>query len=152
MLRVVLDTSVLVSNVLFPKGVPAQVFKAWRAHCYSLFTTRAILEELANTLSYPRIRRKYAISEDELQETLSLIRDEAFFVPGVTEVGDAALRDPNDQMILSTCIESRAHVLVSSDKDLLILGAYRGTEIVTPRQFLDIFLASDEDERFATVP
>lgn len=59
------------------------------------------------------------------------------------------MRDPNDLMILSACIEARAHVLVSSDKDLLVLGAYRDTEIVTPRQFLDIFLPGDEDERFA---
>jgi len=149
MLRVVLDTSVLVSNVLFPKGVPAQVFKAWRAHSYSLFTTPAIRAELDNTLAYPRIRRKYKISDEELQETLELIREHAFFVPGVADVSDSALRDPDDRMILSTCIEARAHVLVSSDNDLLVLGEYRGTEIVTPRQFLDIFLDPDQDGLFA---
>jgi putative PIN family toxin of toxin-antitoxin system len=146
MLRVVLDTSVLVSNVLFPNGVPAQVFKAWRAHCYSLFATQAIIQELMTTLSYPRIRRKYRLSETEIQETIRVIQEYASFVPGLADVSDSAVRDPNDQMILSACVEARAHVLVSSDKDLLVLDAYRGTEIVTPRQFLDIFLTAEERE------
>lgn len=151
MLRVVLDTSVLVSTVLFPDGVPAQVFKAWRAHCYSLFTTPGILKELAQTLGYPRIRRRYDVTDRKVDEMIALLREFAVFVPGLADVSESALRDPDDRMILSACIEARAHVLVSSDKDLLVLGAYRDTEIVTPRQFLDIFLASDEDEPFATV-
>jgi putative PIN family toxin of toxin-antitoxin system len=146
MLRVVLDTSILVSNVLFPNGVPAQVFKAWRAHYYSLFTTQAILQELMTTLSYPRIRRKYSLPEREIQQTIDVIRDYASFVQGIADVSDSLVRDPNDEVILSTCVEARAHVLVSGDKDLLVLGAYRGTEIVTPRQFLDIFLTAEERE------
>ncbi|WP_331124498.1 putative toxin-antitoxin system toxin component, PIN family [Longimicrobium sp.] len=140
----VLDTSVLVSNVLFPQGVPAQVFKAWRAHCYSLFTTPAILQELMTTLAYPRIRLKYRISEAEIQETVDYIRDYASFVPGTADVSDSLLRDPNDRMILSTVLEAKAHVLVASDKDLLVLGQYRGTEIVTPRQFLERFVKLGE--------
>jgi putative PIN family toxin of toxin-antitoxin system len=146
MLRVVLDTSVLVSTVLFPNGVPAQVFKAWRAHCYSLFTTPVILKELVQTLGYSRIRRKYDVTDAKVQEMLGVLRKYGAFVPGTADVSESALRDPNDQAILSACIEAQAHVLVSSDKDLLVLGAYRGTEIVTPRQFLDIFVSGEEYE------
>jgi putative PIN family toxin of toxin-antitoxin system len=144
MLRVVLDTSVLVSTVLFPNGVPAQVFKAWRAHCYSLFTTPAILGELVQTLGYARIRRKYNVAEPAVDEMLGVLREYAVFVPGTADVSGSALRDPNDAVILSTCVEAQAHVLVSSDKDLLVLGAYRGTETVTPRQFLDKFVSGKE--------
>jgi putative PIN family toxin of toxin-antitoxin system len=144
MLRVVLDTSVLVSTVLFPKGVPAQVFMAWRAHCYSLFTTPAILKELVQTLGYSRIRRRYDVTETKVEEMLGVLREYAAFVPGTVDVSDSDVRDPNDRVILSSCVEAQAHVLVSSDKDLLVLGAYRGTEIVTPRQFLDIFVSGEE--------
>lgn len=146
MLRVVLDTSVLVSTVMFPIGVPAQVFTAWRAHCYSLFTTPAILKELVETLGQPRIRRRYPVTDAKVDEMLEILRELAVFVPGTADVSDSAVRDPNDEVILSACVEARAHVLVSSDKDLLVLGAYRGTAIVTPRQFLDIFLTADERE------
>lgn len=149
MLRVVLDTSVLVSTVLLPDGVPAQVFNAWRAQSYSLFTTPAILKELVQTLGYPRIRRRYDITDRKVDEMVAVLRELAIFVPGLADASESGVRDPSDLMILSTCIEARAHVLVSSDKDLLVLGAYRDTEIVTPRQFLDIFLGPDEDGLFA---
>jgi predicted nucleic acid-binding protein len=39
-------------------------------------------------------------------------------------------------MILSAAAEAEAHVLVSSDQDLLVLGSYEGTMILSPRQFL----------------
>lgn len=146
MLRVVLDTSVLVSTVLSPMGVPAQVFMAWRAHCYSLFTTPAILRELVETLERPRIRRRYPVTDAKVDEILQILRELAAFVPGTADVSDSGVRDTNDEVILSACVEARAHVLVSSDKDLLVLGAYRGTAIVTPRQFLDLFLTADERE------
>jgi predicted nucleic acid-binding protein len=80
---------------------------------------------------------------------VAVLRRFATFVPGMADASESAVRDSNDLMILSACIEARAHVLVSSDKDLLVLGAYRDTEIVTPRQFLDIFLSGDEDEHSA---
>lgn len=144
MLRVVLDTSVLVSTVMFPYGVPAQVFMAWRAHSYSLFTTPGILKELIQTLGYARIRRKYAVTDAHVAEFVRYLWEYAIFVPGDADVRDSNLRDPNDHVILSACVEAQAHVLVSSDKDLLVLGAYRGTEIVTPRQFLDILPGQDE--------
>jgi uncharacterized protein len=148
MLRVVLDTSVLVSAVLSPTGVPAQVFKAWRAQPYSLFTSPLILRELVQTLGYARIRRRHGVTDRMVDEMVGMLREWAAFVPGVADVSDSAVRDPNDLMILATCVEARAHVLVSSDKDLLVLGAFRGTEIMTPRQFLDIFLSEDEHEPF----
>lgn len=140
MLRVVLDTSVLVSNVLFPKGVPAQVFKAWRAQSYSLFTTQAIIAELVKTLGSPRIRKRYDIPQAEIEDTLRLLWKYALFLPGTADVSDAPLRDPNDLIILSAVAEAEAHVLVASDKDLLVLREFRGTRIVTPRWFFD-FLA-----------
>jgi putative PIN family toxin of toxin-antitoxin system len=143
MLRVVLDTSVLVSTVLSPNGVPAQVFTAWRAHCYSLFTTPAILKELLDTLAQPRIRRRYPVTDAKVDAILELLRELAVFVRGTADVSDSGLRDPNDHVILSAAAEARAHVLVSSDKDLLVLGTYRDTEIVTPRQFLDRFVPPD---------
>lgn len=59
----------------------------------------------------------------------------AMFVSGIAEVS-VYVRDPKDYMILSAAAEAEAHVLVSSDQDLLVLGSYEGTVILTPRQFL----------------
>jgi putative PIN family toxin of toxin-antitoxin system len=42
-------------------------------------------------------------------------------------------RDPNDDMFLECAALAKADLLVAGDKDLLALGAFRGTRIVTPR-------------------
>lgn len=45
-------------------------------------------------------------------------------------------RDPNDDAILETAWRARADYLVAGDKDLLILGAFRGTAIITPAAYV----------------
>jgi uncharacterized protein len=45
-------------------------------------------------------------------------------------------RDPHDDMFLECAVLTKADLLVAGDKDLLTLGAYRGTRIVTPSEYL----------------
>ena len=44
-------------------------------------------------------------------------------------------RDPNDNMFLECAMRSKADLLVAGDKDLLILGAYMRTRIITPAEY-----------------
>ena len=44
-------------------------------------------------------------------------------------------RDADDHHILACSLEAKADYLVTGDLDLLSLGSFRGTQIVTPRQF-----------------
>jgi putative PIN family toxin of toxin-antitoxin system len=45
-------------------------------------------------------------------------------------------RDPGDDMFLECAAVANADWLVAGDKDLLTLGAYKGTRIVTPSEYL----------------
>jgi uncharacterized protein len=47
-----------------------------------------------------------------------------------------ACRDPHDDMFLECAARARAELLVAGDKDLLTLGAYQETRIVTPAEYL----------------
>lgn len=136
MLRVVLDTSVLVSTLLVPDGVPAQILKVWRANSFALFTSPAIRAELVRIASLDRIRRRYGVTDQQVTNLLGLLEAFATAVEATENVTDAPLRDPQDFVILATAIDAQAQVLVTSDLDLLVLGSYRGVSIVTPRQFL----------------
>ena len=138
MLRAVLDTSVLISALLKSEGVPAQVFAAWRALRYVLVTSLPIVEELKNTASYPRIRRKYQLTDDVVEEFAALLRDGSEVVTALADLSDINIRDPKDLMILATAENGEADVIVASDKDLLVLGTFRGIPILTPRQFLEL--------------
>jgi predicted nucleic acid-binding protein len=45
-------------------------------------------------------------------------------------------RDPNDDMFLECAARAKADLLIAGDKDLLVLGAYKATRIVTPAEYV----------------
>jgi predicted nucleic acid-binding protein len=54
------------------------------------------------------------------------------------DVPEDAVRDPKDRMILACAVGGKADIIVSGDKDLVVLKAYQGISIVTPSDFLGI--------------
>ena len=137
MLRVVLDTNVFVSSLLVKVGVPAQALDAWRARRFVLVTSSAILAETRATLNYDRIRRKYNLTDDDVEQLLALLQREALLVPGTADVTDAIPADPSDEKILACALDGRADLIVSGNLHLLDLGQYRGASILNVRQFLE---------------
>lgn len=45
-------------------------------------------------------------------------------------------RDPNDDMFLECAARASADLLIAGDKNLLILGSYKGTRILTPAEYV----------------
>jgi putative PIN family toxin of toxin-antitoxin system len=137
MLRVVLDTNVFVSSLLVKAGVPAQALDAWRARRFVLVTSSAILAETRATLNYDRIRRKYNLTDDDVEQLLALLQREALLVPGTADVTGAIPADPSDEKILACVLDGRADLIVSGNLHLLDLGQYRGIPMMNVRQFLE---------------
>jgi len=48
-------------------------------------------------------------------------------------------RDPDDDRILACAVAHEAQYIVTGDKDLLVLGTFRGVKIVSPRDFELLF-------------
>ncbi|CAN5847930.1 hypothetical protein BH20GEM3_BH20GEM3_09150 [soil metagenome] len=136
MLRAVLDTSVLVSSVLVPNGVPARLLDAWRAQRFVLVTSPPLLAELKSTLSYPRLRRKYPITDAQVDRLADALAGQGHLVAGKADVSRSGIRDANDEIILACAVDGEADVIVSSDLDLLTLRSYREIPILNPREML----------------
>jgi len=137
MLRVVLDTNQFVSSVLVRQGMPAQVIDAWRRREFLLITSPSIVAEIRATLHYPRIRRKYPITDEDVERLIALLEQDTLVVPGETDVSGAIPADPTDDVGLACAIEGRADLIVSGDHHLLDLGEYQGIPILTARAFLE---------------
>ena len=45
-------------------------------------------------------------------------------------------RDPDDDMFLECAGRANADLLIAGDRDLLVLGSYKGTRILTPAQYV----------------
>jgi putative PIN family toxin of toxin-antitoxin system len=139
-MRLVLDTNVLVSGLLFPGGPPSRLVKAWRAGAFDLVISDFVLEELARTWGHLAPRLKAAPNDlvdflDTIGVRAELLRVDANMLE---LAGAAKLRDPNDLPILALLIGSAADFLVTGDKDLLVLAdAY---PILSPADFVGRFV------------
>lgn len=132
MLRVVIDTSTLVSFVLTAGDITRQIISAWQSDEIILLTTSATRNELRRVLDRPRIQTRS-------QSTLSWFADAvdrfSIHVPGELSL-PGVTRDPKDDMFLACAVEGQADYLVSSDRDLLVLREYAGICILNPGEFL----------------
>ncbi len=129
MLRVVLDTNVLVSGLAYPGSVPGRLISAWRQGGLDVVLSRFILDETVRVL--PRLSR-VSLNDAEIRD----LADSLMFMADIVEPStakDVQLRDPDDQPVLQTLLASKADYLITGDKDLLALAdRYR---ILTPADF-----------------
>jgi putative PIN family toxin of toxin-antitoxin system len=117
--RVVLDTNVLVSALVFTGGTLAQLRPAWQAGIFTPLASTATVHELLRVLAYPKFR----LDADAQQELLG------DYLPwaDVVSVPDPppkvpACRDRFDLPFLHLAVAGRATVLVSGDAGLLSLA------------------------------
>jgi putative PIN family toxin of toxin-antitoxin system len=127
---VVLDTSVWISALEFG-GIP------------DLALVRALTEDQVAISDFIRteimrvLTGKFARDPAELEGQLDELLVQALFVE-VTEEITGVCRDPNDNAILETAWKAQADYLVAGDKDLLSLGAFGGTMIISPAAYLEL--------------
>jgi len=137
MLRVVVDTNVIVSGILSRSGAPAELLNAWRARRFVLLSSSAIVAEVRTVLHYPHIRKKYRLSDEDIEQTIILLEHDALLVAGDANVAGCVPGDPKDEMFLACALDGQADFVVSGDHHLLDLGLYRDIPIISTRQFLD---------------
>jgi putative PIN family toxin of toxin-antitoxin system len=121
--RVVLDTNVVLSALLFGGGSAARVRAGWQAGRFVPLASTATAHELVRVLGYPKFR----LAAHEQEELL------ADFMPWVqvVRVSDPPpvvppCRDPFDLPFLHLAVAGRARALVSGDRDLLALAGTPG--------------------------
>lgn len=131
MIRVVLDTNILISALLSPQGPPAQVFiMTILQPDTELCVSGNIYAEYEEVIRRPRLGR----SAREIEETLRTIRERGFWVKPTEAVH--ACSDPDDNIFLECAQASDADYLVTGNvKDFP--DTWGATRIVTARQLLD---------------
>jgi putative PIN family toxin of toxin-antitoxin system len=136
MRRVTVDTNIFISAV-FWRGIPALVIAVFQAQRAVLVLSDDILNELERKLHHRRFAARLVETGLTVEGIVSTIRDLAEIVPPA-DVPNDAVRDPNDRMILACAIAGNADLIVSGDKDLLIMEAYQTIPILTPSAFLEM--------------
>jgi putative PIN family toxin of toxin-antitoxin system len=131
-LRVVLDPNVLVSALISPAGVPAQVIEAVLDGDIDHVASLRWLSEADGLAGRPRFRRWFGREDAEaLIERLWVIAEIAPDPLGT----EALTRDPNDDYLVALARDCGCDLIVSGDADLVMLEG--PLEVLTPRQLLD---------------
>ncbi len=140
-MKLVLDTNVLVSALLNPRGTSSRLLLAWRRDEYELVTSGPLLAELAGVLARPYIRRNLQEAGIDASQLLTDLHTLATVVdPAETEAAVAA--DETDNRVLEAAVAGEADWIVSGGAHLLDLRKYREIPIVTPARMLAVLESS----------
>ncbi len=129
--RLVVDTNVFVSAILFPRSAPRRVVDDALDQGVVLFSG-VTMGELTEVLS--RSKFDHYVSRSERELVLAQIGSAAEFVPIIRLVREC--RDPKDDKFLEVALNGRADVIVTGDSDLLGMHPWRGIEILSPAGYL----------------
>ena len=127
---VVIDSSVLVSALHFAgrNGTPRLALE--KAMSESLIATCAEIENETRRILTVKFQWDSARANAELQRVLA--RSTLVQLRGNVKV----CRDPADDMVLECALRAKADLLISGDRDLLVLRQFEGTKIITPAQYV----------------
>jgi putative PIN family toxin of toxin-antitoxin system len=129
--RVVLDTNVLVSALLF-KGALSRLVELWRKGKMIPLLSRETFEELTTVLQYP----KFSLSKDEIKSVIEHEILPYFEIIKVVKSVKGVCRDPGDDKFISCAISASADCIVSGDKDFCDLKQYKTVRIISASDFL----------------
>jgi uncharacterized protein len=130
MIRVVLDTNIIVSALLQPLGPPAQVFMLALGGSIQLCVSGSVYAEYEEVISRPRFQR----SEEITAGALHAIREQGFWVRPAEQARMCS--DPDDDIFLECAQAARAEYLVTGNIRHFPTS-WAGTRIVTQRWLLD---------------
>lgn len=127
-MRLVFDT-----NVLFAAQIT-------RGTCDTLYQEALIAAKLLTSVHIPdeleeKLVHKVGLEPAAAAQTRAEVAEDFRVVP-VAPLPKPICRDPDDDAILATALAAQADMLVTGDKDLLVLGSYEGIPIVTPAECL----------------
>jgi putative PIN family toxin of toxin-antitoxin system len=128
--KVVLDTNVLVSALLF-KGVPGKLIECWMQGQIIPLASRDIIDEFIRVLSYP----KFKLTEEEISFLLHKEILPWFEVITVKKHKPYIVADPDDDKFIWCALAGSADYIISGDEHLLNLNP-SPVSVLSPSQFL----------------
>jgi len=127
--NIILDTNVIVSGLVFG-GKIKNILQAVFTQDVEMVSCDELEREVLRILV-----GKFEVSLDHLTLAKKLLKIAKTYT--VKKPYPHISRDKNDNYLLGLIEISNAEILVTGDKDLLVLGSYKGCVIVKPSEFLE---------------
>ncbi len=132
-MKVVLDTNVLISGLMYPRSIPGRIVMAWLDGRYDLVLSIEQLSEVGRVLHYPKIRKILKWDRPTIELFLKQLYLRSLTVD-ITGIEAEVPGDASDSVILATALGAQADYLVTGDADLLALREHH--TILAPSEFI----------------
>ena len=133
-MRVVLDTVVFLRALINPKGRWGRLLFDLSDR-YVVVISPEIIREIIAVLYRPSLRRRFPqiAAPPRLDLVLELIKEAEVVEP---QNRISICRDPADDKFFECAVAGLADYIVTEDKDILAVGAYRGVKPITTEAFV----------------
>jgi len=128
--RIVLDTNILISGILFG-GKPRQILESVIQGKINAYLSYDIFTEFRDVLARP----KFGLSREVCLVIYREVEDTFSFVSPEIKV-DLIKEDPDDNVILECALSAGANYIISGDPHLLNLKSFEGIPILSPSKYL----------------
>lgn len=131
--RVVLDTNIYLSGIIFG-GNSRHILDLIIKKKIKAITSPAILLEISQ-----KLKQKFKWSQDKIVLTIkTIIKTTRIVKP--KEILRVVRVDKSDNKIIEAAVESNSDYIISGDEHLLKIKKYKKVRIVTPAEYLSIYL------------
>jgi len=131
-MKVVLDTNVLISAIVFG-GKPRKILEAVFRGELTLFLSEYILDELKAVLERP----KFGFPSEVIRTVLSELRAIGNYITPSKQILEIQ-EDTDDNRIIECAVEANANYIIPGDTHLLNLKQYQNVKVVSPDEYLTI--------------
>ena len=139
--RVVIDTNLLISAAIAPKGFPNRLIQTWQKDQLTLIISSKLLLELEEVFQRDKFRQ-YHLFREQMVELVDIIKASVEVISSMSEEElPIHSRDPKDDKLLSCALSSEADYLITGDEDLLVLNgnpALGKLTVISVKNFLNL--------------
>ena len=140
MIRVVLDTNVIVAAALTPKGTSSEILKLVAQKQLWLYVSQAVVDEYVDVLG----RSELGINPARVKLLLRQLLAECQWLSPTKKVNVSP--DPDDNVFLECAEAAKANYLVTGNTKHFP-ERWKYTKVVTARQFSDLLKSSPKKVR-----
>ena len=133
MIRIVFDTNVIISAMIFVGSMPRRAIELALLKG-TILISAALSEKMNRVIVQDRFDRY--VSRRQREGFLELLIRESEHIE-ITE-SIQVCRDPKDDRVLELAVCGNAAYIVTGDADLLVLNPFRGIEVLRPADFLEL--------------
>lgn len=131
--RVVIDTNIFISS--FFGGIPKDIIDLWKNGKITLCLSQGIIEEYVEVLNRLGLKEK-----KEIQKLTKLFAEgyNSLFTAKTPKI-EVVVDDPDDDKFLECAVALDSKIIISGDKHLKEIKKYIDIEIMSPREFIDLY-------------